>query len=364
MKIRGVDKMKKNRKGFTLIELLIVMAIMALLMILVFPSVMKVLKNNETKEYTYYEKTLLEAAKLYYDQNNSFSWTGCMEITYDQLIRSGLLKTFHDEAINCNYNFKSKVRIQKEADQEKFSVYLSCQDTKANKMVYETANIPTDQCETMSTSETKLVYDLLFDPNNLGETECTITNNSANLEFLSGRCSKNYIKYGDYVFRIYGRDVDLKTVSLILEDNIGRRYFGGMVWGESQIRSQLQEFYYYLPESRERLIEPTCLYYDDRFCEQFGMDSVGIMIADEETSPDHRYSPFLLTGGPISYLTEGKEPFWMLKSRMDLYPYDYMDQITDPSYLMLPVRPTLVLKKDVQIVGGTGTVDHPYLLER
>jgi len=52
-----------NRNGFTLTELLIVIAIVALLTIMVLPSVNRITANNEKKKYGSYEKMFAEYAE-------------------------------------------------------------------------------------------------------------------------------------------------------------------------------------------------------------------------------------------------------------------------------------------------------------
>ena len=52
-----------NRKGFTLTELLIVIAIVALLTIMVLPSVTRINANNEKKKFDAYEKMVREYAE-------------------------------------------------------------------------------------------------------------------------------------------------------------------------------------------------------------------------------------------------------------------------------------------------------------
>ena len=54
-----------NRKGFTLSELLIVIGIVALLTIMVIPSISKINSNNEKKKYGAYENMLKEYAEAH-----------------------------------------------------------------------------------------------------------------------------------------------------------------------------------------------------------------------------------------------------------------------------------------------------------
>ena len=54
-----------NRKGFTLIELLATIVIMALILIMVMPSITALVNNNSDRSYEYYGDALKEAAEIF-----------------------------------------------------------------------------------------------------------------------------------------------------------------------------------------------------------------------------------------------------------------------------------------------------------
>ena len=81
-----------NKKGFTLIELLVTIVIMALILIMVVPSITALQNNNKDKPYEYYADSLIEAAKIFVDKEgediNSIgakNLIGCVDITYQDL---------------------------------------------------------------------------------------------------------------------------------------------------------------------------------------------------------------------------------------------------------------------------------------
>lgn len=59
-----------NNKGFTLMELLATIVIMALLMMIVFPSLSKLMENNDEKKYKSYEDMMVEYARIYEDKTS------------------------------------------------------------------------------------------------------------------------------------------------------------------------------------------------------------------------------------------------------------------------------------------------------
>lgn len=60
-----------NKKGFTLIEVLAVIVVMALVLMLVFPSLYKIQNSNSEKKYQTYEDMMVEYAKVSKYNNQS-----------------------------------------------------------------------------------------------------------------------------------------------------------------------------------------------------------------------------------------------------------------------------------------------------
>lgn len=60
-----------NKKGFTLIEVLVSLVIMALIMMIILPSVTRVSRENKLKIYEEYEKMMVEYAKISDKKNNN-----------------------------------------------------------------------------------------------------------------------------------------------------------------------------------------------------------------------------------------------------------------------------------------------------
>ena len=70
-----------NKKGFTLVEVLAVMIILGLLMLLVVPSINKLMKDNDEKKYSTYERMMEEY------ENSQDSYTQVEEpIIYYKLV--------------------------------------------------------------------------------------------------------------------------------------------------------------------------------------------------------------------------------------------------------------------------------------
>lgn len=139
-----------NKKGFTLIELIATIVIMALILIMVMPSIIALRNNNKDKAYEYYGDSLIEAAKIFVNKEGeditslgTLNFTGCVDISYNDLLSSDLIKAYNDENINCT---NAKVRYTKSRNKESYSINLTCRDTSANKVVYSISNIPNTTC--------------------------------------------------------------------------------------------------------------------------------------------------------------------------------------------------------------------------
>ncbi len=139
-----------NKKGFTLIELIATIVIMALILIMVMPSIRALRNNSEKKQYEYYGDSLIEASKIYVNKEGeditslgTLDFIGCVDITYQDLIDSDLIKPFTDENIDCS---NASIRYTKEKKKESYSINLICKDISSNKEVYNVNNIPNTTC--------------------------------------------------------------------------------------------------------------------------------------------------------------------------------------------------------------------------
>ena len=139
-----------NKKGFTLIELIATIVIMALILIMVMPSIIALRNNNEDKQYEYYGDSLVEAAKIFVNKEGeditslgTLNFIGCVDITYQELIDADLIKPFAEENIDCS---NALIRYTKENKKESYSINLTCKDTTTGETVYSISNISNNTC--------------------------------------------------------------------------------------------------------------------------------------------------------------------------------------------------------------------------
>ena len=131
-----------NEKGFTLIEILITITIMALILIMVMPSITALQRNNEKRAYEYYADAMMEAARVYVNKEgediNSLgiaNWVGCVDITYADLINADLLDPYSDEAYDCS---EAVVRYTRSNNGEEtgYQYNMTCRRVSNNEIVY------------------------------------------------------------------------------------------------------------------------------------------------------------------------------------------------------------------------------------
>ena len=98
-----------NKKGFTVVEVLAVMIILGLLMLLVVPSISKLMKDNDEKKYSTYEKMMEEYAVVYPDKG----------LTY---IKLSQLTNLEDVKRNCT----GYVKVDR--NENEYEAYIKCGD--------------------------------------------------------------------------------------------------------------------------------------------------------------------------------------------------------------------------------------------
>ena len=123
----------KNNNGFTLIELLATITIMSIVLFLVIPSIMNLVNNNQSKSFEYYGQSLIEAAKIYVRKEDEDitplgikEWSGCVDISYQELLAADLIKPYSDEQYDCT---DAIVRYTREENASSYQYNLTCLDT-------------------------------------------------------------------------------------------------------------------------------------------------------------------------------------------------------------------------------------------
>ena len=220
--------MMKNKKGFTLVELLATITIMGLITVMVTPSIVKLQNNNKTKQFEMYAKSLVEAAKVYVQKEGEDitplgvdAWQGCIEISYQELASSDLVKSYDDKDYDCS---GSKIRYTKTKSSGKYTYHLVCNSKVSKKKNYDLNTIPNAACSVESlsctpgenavTKITSKANSESLDYNSANATQkkevwtyskSATTQLKANTEYrYIGQNPNNYIKFNNEIWRIIG----------------------------------------------------------------------------------------------------------------------------------------------------------------
>ena len=81
----------KKKKGFTLIELLGVLILLAVIALITFPIIDKVLSNAKNEAYERQKDSIIEAARMYVTTNGNYN-TNKTQLSFQTLIDAGFLK--------------------------------------------------------------------------------------------------------------------------------------------------------------------------------------------------------------------------------------------------------------------------------
>ena len=214
------DKRKKlNQKAFTLIEVLGVIVIIGILLIIVFPSLSKMIHENNNKKMSNYYDIIEEATKVYAakltDKLGTNKHTGCAEITLDDLIESGYLQKFDDEKVTCKTG-NNNIKIRNDQGAITVNFQLSC--SKGEKNVYVTGQNDNQTCDAYVESNEQNLKSVLAADENL---ETSSNNNEI---YLIGN-PNNYVWYSGKMWRVVSYDAITETTKLVTANPITSIYY-------------------------------------------------------------------------------------------------------------------------------------------
>ena len=349
----------KNKKGFTLIEMLAVIVIIGLIILIVLPSVTRVMFHNDEEQYKNY-LTSIESGALTYatklkDNLGGSNSIGCVEITLDQLIREGYVKKFEDNKVTCTAN----IRLNNNRGKADVSVNISCID-RSGKTTFASNKIDSNQSCISYLPQDELSLLSRIGKNGFGNNGSTSV--SGDVTFVRGNNPSNYVWYSGKLWRIVSYTNNY--VKLVTDDIITvlpRNTANNIKYGNSEIDKWLTNIFLpTLKEPDKYLIDtvwdvsPTTSSVMAPNKSETVTKKVGLLNSYEASSIgsffNDNYS-FLLSnyvnntttrvarnGGSVNDVAFNTESYYA-------------------------IRPAITMKVDNYVIGGDGSINYPYILD-
>ncbi len=350
----------KNRRGFTLIELIGVITIIGLLLLIVFPSTMKLIEQNSKKKYNYYYDVIEKAALVYAnsitDELGGIYGNGCVETDLATLIKENFVKTFEDEEVTCDTPESSenvKVKITNEKGKVKANVSLVCM--KGTKVVYENNVKKEGSCVAYQPDTPNILVSTL-------KTSLApfLTTDDNKEYFITGSNPNNYIWYSGKLWRVISFNDESKTIKLVTEDVISI-----VTYNKDTINYPTSNIYSWLNSHFISTLRDTNKYLINTNWNYTTVSNTN-KPADTNLNASKVGMLNLYEYNKVkTYLNKSKN-FWLLSPVDELNAWYVNSSNATASASVASffgVRPSIVLKANVSfITGGNGSMSTPYRL--
>ena len=101
-------------------------------------------------KYEYYGDGLIEASKIFVNKEGeditslgTLNFTGCVDISYNDLLNADLIQPFDDENVDCS---NARIRYTKERNKDSYTINLTCRNKTTNEVLYQSNDIPNTTC--------------------------------------------------------------------------------------------------------------------------------------------------------------------------------------------------------------------------
>lgn len=338
----------RDNRGFTLVELIATIVIISLILLVAFPSVYKLMKDNDKKEYENYYNLAKEAAYVYADTEKDklggSLGSGCIggednEITIDDLINYGFLKEFNKGRIE-----NSDLVIRNNHGKITINLYMEIEGNKFGKK-------DLDECIAYIPNNDNTLKDVLF----ASKTSNTLNGNIDNKQYIVGKDPNNYVYYSGKLWRAIQIDEKSEAVKLVTNDVISVIPFDSTSnsFEDSYIENWLNSYFLNSLYNYKQYISTHRWYYSG---DNYVQKKVGLVSLSDLNS--------LKGSNNISYLN-GIQYHWTLTKGQTGVNLAEMYQLTSDNSTDDPcgVRPAIYLNPGIKIVDGSGTKTKPYQLD-
>ncbi len=333
-----------------------VIVIMGLILIVVFPSMSRMIHNNNNQEFNNYHDVIVAGAQVYAgtltDKLGTSKYQGCAEITLSTLIDNGYVQNFDDDAVTCQTG-SGNIKIRNDKGNITVNFQLRC--TKNGKDEYVVGTNDSSACNPYAISEDKNLK-LTFE----NDSSLQKTSPDGNTVYIKG--GNNYIYYSGKLWRAVSYDIVTETVKAVTNDTITSIYYNhanSSAYASSDVETWLNnEFLNSLKDS-------------STFLSNASWNSTpNTNINDNASSNDklHRSRVGLIStyelGKIDSWYNNGSYTWLLSEGSSGNSLYARGTAVTSSgSTTILGVRPTVVFSPDVLVYSGSGTSSSPYIID-
>lgn len=348
-----------NVKGFTLVEMLGVIVIMGLILIVVFPTMSKMIHNNNNQEYSNYYDLVEEAAQVYAgkltDTIGTSKYSGCATIELSTLIDEGYVQSFSDTKTTCTTGANDIViRNDKGSITVKFQ--LNC--TKDGELKYSSGENDNGVCEAYTmVEETNIKMKLDADDAHLNK----VSDSGSNIVYIGGTSNNNYIWYSGKLWRIVSYNTSTEIVKAVTVDSITSIYYNSSgistfsgsdieTWLNNDFLKSLKDSQNFLTSYNWNASANTNMNENKQITNSFKKLKVGLITTYEY--------------GKIKGWYDGKSS-WILSEGTSGQSVCIEESTikTKPSTSVYGVRPAIVFSSDVLVHSGNGSINNPYIID-
>ena len=349
---------KNNKKAFTLIEMLGVIVIMGLILIVVFPTMIKMIHGNDEEELAKYYTIVEEAAHVYAakltDDLGTSKYTGCSEITLEDLITEGYITEFKDSNVTCTTG-TGNIKIRNNKGVISVNFQLSC--SEGGEDVFISGTNDGDTCE-------KYVMESQENLKVILESDKSIRKSNVNNEvYLIGANPSNYIWYSGKLWRVVSYNSLTEIVRMVTVNPITSIYYNSDVnnssnyngsdvqtWINTEFLDSLKDSQMFLINTSWNATPNTSTINNPISPDKVQKSKVGLL-----STFDYGVIQDWYGSGDAWLMSEGTSGYSLYTSSGSIE--------TASGNTMLGVRPVIALNSDVYVHSGKGTLNEPYIID-
>lgn len=355
-----------NKKAFTLIEIIGVIVIIGLVLMIVFPTLSKLMLSNNIKKYDNYYLMIEEASRVYastmQDKMGPSTQSGCAEFTLNDLIEKEYLQEYNDKNTTCEM-VTANIRVKN--NKGKISTYfkLKCSDDNPNTTDYIKGEEDIGNCIAYAKTEQNSLYQTI-------KSSITNTSKEGNTVFVTNdptNTANKYIYYSGNVWRIVSFDEMQETVRVVSNSSVTaipysvdkkNTYVGSTAakWLETVYLNNLKNTDEYL------VLENFDTSYSANFDnpitsvpEKLVKSKIGLLPAYDarktrHTSGGSAINRWLMSEGNANYnMFHTLNTVNLAQRSSDLYAHIY---------------PVISFNANISVLDGSGTLSNPYIIEK